>query len=70
MKMIENIPKIHKRKYDTETTNYKVAKDIANKIMLNNSHVAEIYLGCLQKTGNWAIVLQTYSKEFVEKYSK
>lgn len=70
MKMIENIPKIHRRKYDTETTNYKVAKDIANKIMLNNPRVAEIELGCLQKTGHWVILLKTYSKEFIEKYSK
>ena len=70
MKLIEKTLMGRKMRYDTESTDYSVAKEMANKIMINNSHVCEIYLGKSRATQTWCINLTVYSKEFIEKHSK
>lgn len=70
MKMIRNTPATRERKYDVETTDYKVAKEMANKIMLNNPRIAHLWLGCDRSTDHWCIIIKVYSEKFIEKHSK
>lgn len=70
MKLIEKTLMERKMRYDTESTDYSLAKEMANKIMINNSHVCDIYLGKSRATQTWIINLTVYSKEFIEKHSK
>lgn len=70
MKLIEKTLMGRKMRYDTESTDYNFAKEIANKIMIGNSHICEIRLGKSRTTQTWFIDLTVYSKEFIEKHSK
>ncbi len=56
--------------YNTKTTNYTKAKEMANNIMLENPFVKEVSIDCNRDSGYWIIRVALYSKDFIEKYSK